>query len=66
MAEPISIGLIGASIGIKAVSLIGAGFALSLGFWAGKRLTNRLDYFIYMHSKEGREQRNVPSNQPKL
>ena len=64
MAEPISIGLLGATIAIKAVSLIGAGFALSLGFWGGKRLTNRLDYFIYTHSKAYREdQKNVSSHQ---
>ena len=40
------------AVAYKAVSLIGVGAALSLGFWAGKKLTNRIDVFLYQRSKE--------------
>jgi hypothetical protein len=51
MAEPVTMTVLGTSLAIKAASLIGAGFFLAIGFWGGKRLTNKLDYFIYKHSK---------------
>jgi len=40
------------SLTITAGKLIFTGFCLAIGFWAGKKLTNRIDEFLYIHSKE--------------
>lgn len=47
--DPIVVGL-----SIKAGKLIFMGFFLAIGFYAGKKLTNEIDEFLYNHSKEGK------------
>jgi hypothetical protein len=37
---------------VKAGELIFIGFSLSLGFWAGKKLTNKIDYYLFTKSDE--------------
>lgn len=51
MAEPMTIGL-GTYIAIKAVSYVGMGACLALGFYATKCLTNRIDRYVFEHSQE--------------
>ena len=36
----------------KAGSLIAVGTCLAVGFWAGKKLTNKVDEFICKHNKK--------------
>jgi len=44
--------MIEGSFAIKTASLIFTGACLAIGFWAGKKLTNRIDEFLYVHSRE--------------
>lgn len=46
-----------ALVAVKVAQLVGAAICLSVGFWVGKKLTNRIDYFIYTHSKEFAQQK---------
>ncbi len=39
----------------KAGELVLAGFCISIGFWAGRKLTDRADELIYTHSAEYKE-----------
>ena len=43
------------SVTVLAGKIIFTGFCLAVGFWAGKKVTNRIDEFIFCHSKEYRE-----------
>jgi hypothetical protein len=46
--EPITVG----SVLGGAAKMVGMGFLLSIGFWAGKKLTDQIDVFIATHSPE--------------
>jgi len=37
------------------LKLVGFGAALAIGFWSAKKLTDRVDCFIFEHSKEYRQ-----------
>jgi hypothetical protein len=43
------------TIAVKVGGLVVTGFCLAIGFWAGKKLTNKIDEFLYTHSKEFKE-----------
>ena len=51
MIEPIS----GTAIAATTAKLVTTGACLALGFWLCKKLTNQIDYFIFIHSKEYKE-----------
>ena len=38
--------------GIKSLMMIHSGLCLSIGFFAGKKVTNRIDEFLFENSKE--------------
>lgn len=46
-------------ITVKAGQLIFVGMFLSCGFWLGKKLTSRIDQFIFTHSKEFSHLKNL-------
>jgi hypothetical protein len=39
-------------LGIKSLAMIHSGLFLSIGFFAGKKITNRIDEFLFENSKE--------------
>jgi hypothetical protein len=43
------------TMGITSLKMVWAGMMLCLGFWACKKLTNRVDQFLFTHSREFRE-----------
>ncbi len=49
--EPLTVG--GTILGVG--KAIGLGACLAVGFWAAKKLTDRIDYFIAQHSVEFKE-----------
>ena len=52
------------SLSVAAGKIIFTGACLAVGFWVGKKLTNRIDYFIYTHSAEFKEQINKTAASP--
>ena len=46
--EPVTVSV----LAYKAVGLVGIGLCLCVGFWAGKKLTNQLDYLIYINTNK--------------